>query len=97
MLRQYYWRCDLYFVSKRSAANNKKSAKTSKCRCEFSALRLLALQKHFASSLSPECNKAPITFLYGANTVGAMSLIVLHLFFQNLPKNWAVLTGNGNM
>jgi hypothetical protein len=22
---------------------------------------------------------------------------VLHLFFPNLPLNWAVLTGNGNM
>jgi hypothetical protein len=32
---------------------------------------------------------------YSANTIGYTWLIV-HRYFQNLPINWAVLTGNGN-
>jgi hypothetical protein len=31
---------------------------------------------------------------YSTITVGATLLISLHLFFQNIPINWAVLTGN---
>jgi hypothetical protein len=36
-------------------------------------------------------------FLYGTNTIGATSLLLLHLFLQTSPINWAVLTGNRNM
>ncbi len=97
MLHQYYWSCDSYCVSRRSAANNKKSAKTFNWCCEFVALCLLARRRHHASPLSAGCNVAPITFLYSANTVGATLLLALHLFIQNSPITWAVLTGNGNM
>jgi hypothetical protein len=97
MLRQYYWSCDSYSTSRRSAENKKKSAKTFDWRCEFVAFRLLALRRRPASPLSIACNVAPITFLFSANTIGATSLIALHLFIQNSPITWAVLTGNRNM
>ncbi len=97
MLRQYYWRCDSYSASRRSAANKKKSVKTFNWRCKFAALRLLARQGRAALPLSEVCNVALITFLYSANTLGATSLVALRLFVQNSHINWAVLTGNGNM
>jgi hypothetical protein len=34
---------------------------------------------------------------HSANTIGATLLKLLHLFFQNSPIIWAVLTGNENM
>jgi hypothetical protein len=46
------------------------------------------------------CAKIFSELLFGqgsAITVGAKSLILLHLFFQNSPINWAVLTGIRNM
>jgi hypothetical protein len=61
MLRQYYWRCDPYSANGRSAANEKKSAKTSYWRCEFAALRLLAQRRRPASPLSAGSDVAPIT------------------------------------
>ncbi len=97
MLPQYYWSCNSYCASRRSAANKKKSAKTFNWRCEFVAFRLLALRRRPASPLSAACNVSPITFLFSANTIGATSLIALHLFIENSPITWAVLTGNGNM
>jgi hypothetical protein len=61
MLRQYYWRCDPFSANRRSAANFKKSAKTSYRRCEFAALRLLAQRRRTASPLSAGSDVAPIT------------------------------------
>ncbi len=66
-------------------------------RCEFAALCLLVRRRHPALPLSAENNVAPLMVLYSAITVGATSLVALHLFCQNSPTNWAVLTGNGNM
>jgi hypothetical protein len=45
MLRPYCWRCDPFSANRQSAANKKKSAKTSYWRCEFAALRLLAQRR----------------------------------------------------
>ncbi len=97
MLRQYYWSCDSYCASRRSAANKKKSAKTFNWHCEFVVLCPLAWRRRPTLPFSAGCNVTPITFLYSANTVGATSLIALCLFIQNSPITWAVLTGNGNM
>ncbi len=38
-----------------------------------------------------------LCIIYCANTNGATSLLPRHLFFQNSPNDWAVLTENGNM
>jgi hypothetical protein len=60
-------------------------------------LLALRMRRQPASPLSAGCNVAPITVLYNANTVGATSLVTLHLFFFTSPINWAARTGNGNM
>jgi hypothetical protein len=91
MLRQYYWRCNLFSANRQSAANLKKSVKTSYWCSEFTALRLLVQGRRTASLLSAESNVAPV------GTVGATLLLALCLFAKNSPINLAVLTGNGNM
>jgi hypothetical protein len=37
-----------------------------------------------------------LMILYCANTICATSLVLLNLFFQNSPINWAVIHRNGN-
>ncbi len=83
MQRQYYWSCNLFSANRRSAANKKKLGKIYYWLCEFAALRLVARGRHLASPLSAGNNVAPITNLYSAITVGAMSFVALRLFFQN--------------
>jgi hypothetical protein len=34
-------------------------------------------------------------YIYSANIISNMLLALLHLFFQNSPIIWAILTGNG--
>jgi hypothetical protein len=97
ILRQYYWRCDSCAANRRSAANNKKSAKSTYWRCECASLRLKARRARTASPKSAGRNAAPLFRLNSVNTIGATSLVTLYLFFQNSPITWAVLTGNGNM
>jgi hypothetical protein len=52
MMSQYNWSCDSFSANRRSAANKKKSAKTSNWHCEFAALHLLAQRRR------PLCPKA---------------------------------------
>jgi hypothetical protein len=55
-----------------------------------------------ASHMSAQCSTLLITLavdstVYSANITGATPLVSLHLFFQNSPVDWTVLTGNGNI
>ncbi len=60
MLRQYYWRCDLYSANRRSAANVKNPRKYSYWRCESAPLRLKARRTRTASPISAGRIAAPI-------------------------------------
>ncbi len=97
ILCQYYWRCNSCAANRRSAANNKKSAKSTYWRCECALLRLKARRARTPSPISAGRNAAPLFRLNSVKPIGATSLVLLYLFFQNSPITWAVLTGNRNM
>jgi hypothetical protein len=67
--------------------------------CDFdSACRRSATNKK-QSAKAPRFaynRRVQLRIKYYAKTIGATSLVLLHLYLQNLPIYWAVLTGNGN-
>jgi hypothetical protein len=77
-------------------------AQQTKKSCENSLLTLQILPmspKGMASATRFTCKHR---VKCGANNVSCVflyttSLVPLHVFFQNSPINWAVLTGNGKM
>jgi uncharacterized protein YjfI (DUF2170 family) len=68
---------------------------------KISTFLLLALQMYPASPigaakvqhLAYQC-WVQLNIKYFANTVGTVSLVTLHLYFQNLPIDWPVLARN---
>jgi hypothetical protein len=101
MLRQYYWRWDSYSANRRSAANIKKSAKTSYWLYEFAPASPIGV-----ASFSPLCLLAPNATHANKITRGSYIAPILltlrrsaplHLLIQNSPKIFTVLTRNGNM
>jgi hypothetical protein len=68
ILRQYYWRCNSCAANRRSAANDKKSAKSTYWRCECASLRLKARRARTASPISAGHNAAPLFHLNSVNT-----------------------------
>jgi hypothetical protein len=97
ILCQYYWCCNFYSTYGRSAAKKKKSAKFLSRRWEFTLLRPQAPRFAYKCRVQHSTNNVSCVFLYSANTIGATLFIPPDLFFKNLPINWIVLTGNGNL